>query len=119
MTAIETLGLPKNKNLDAERYVLGSILLNDDRSVDVAASLAPDDFSLLKHQGIFARMGDLHEHGERIDRVTLAEELTKHDQLTLVDGVSYLVSLDDGPRISQISRNQFPRLLIRTQNGGS
>jgi len=41
-------------------------------------------------------MGELHERGERIDRVTLAEELTKHDQLASVDGVSYLVSLDDG-----------------------
>jgi replicative DNA helicase len=94
MTAAETHGLPKN--LDAERYVLGSILLNDDRFGDVANAVAPDDFSLLKHQRIFARMGELHQRGERIDRVTLAEELTKHDQLGSVDGVSYLVSLDDG-----------------------
>ena len=39
MTAVETLGLPKN--LDAERYVLGSILLNDDRFGDVANAVAP------------------------------------------------------------------------------
>lgn len=71
-------------------------MLNDDRFGDVANAVAPDDFSLLKHQRIFARMGELHERGERIDRVTLAEELTKHDQLASVDGVSYLVSLDDG-----------------------
>jgi len=32
-------------------------LLNDDRFGDVANAVAPDDFSLLKHQRIFARMG--------------------------------------------------------------
>jgi replicative DNA helicase len=41
-------------------------------------------------------MSDLHERGERIDRVTLANELMKHGQLQSVDGLSYLVSLDDG-----------------------
>jgi hypothetical protein len=76
MTAVESLGLPKN--LDAERYVLGSILLSDDRFSDVASNLVADDFSLVKHQRIFARMAELHERGERIDRVTLAGELTKH-----------------------------------------
>jgi replicative DNA helicase len=101
MTAVESLGLPKN--LDAERYVLGSILLNDDRFTDVFASLVAADFSLLKHQRIYARMAELHERGERIDRVTLAEELSKHDQLQLVDGVYYLVSLDEGlPNITNL-----------------
>ena len=33
---------------------------------------------------------------ESIDRITLANELNKHGQLESVDGVSYLVSLDDG-----------------------
>jgi replicative DNA helicase len=58
--------------------------------------VVPEDFSLLKHQRIFARMAELYERGERIDRVTLAEELTKHGQIELVDGVFYLVSLDEG-----------------------
>ena len=41
-------------------------------------------------------MVDLHERGETIDRVTLANELMKVGQLQSVDGLSYLVSLDDG-----------------------
>jgi replicative DNA helicase len=48
-------------------------------------------------------MKDLYEKGERIDRVTLADELIKQGQLESVDGLAYLVSLDDGlPEISNV-----------------
>jgi replicative DNA helicase len=87
-------GLPAN--LDAERYVLGSILLEDSLFVQAAAVLEADDFSLEKHRRIFLRMRDLYERGERIDRVTVAEELMKQNQLEACDGLGYLVSLDDG-----------------------
>jgi replicative DNA helicase len=87
-------GLPAN--LDAERYVLGSILLDTELFIQVAATLGADDFSLEKHRRIFQRMADLHERGEKIDRITLAHELMKHNQLESVDGMSYLVSLDEG-----------------------
>ena len=83
-------------NLDAERFVLGAIMSNDTAFLQVAGTLSPDDFNLEKHKRIFLRMGELHERGERIDRVTLANELMKQGQLQSVDGLSYLVSLDDG-----------------------
>jgi replicative DNA helicase len=94
MTAACELGLPAN--LDAERFVLGSILLNDGRYPDVTAALVAGDFSLEKHRRIYARMAELYERGENIERVTLADELLKHGQLESVDGLAYLVSLDDG-----------------------
>jgi replicative DNA helicase len=87
-------GLPAN--LDAERFVLGSILLNDTVYLQVAGAIEPGDFSLEKHRRIFTRMKDLYGRGEKIDRVTVANELLKHGQLESVDGLSYLVSLDDG-----------------------
>src|SRR5215472_13239011 len=87
-------GLPSNP--DAERYVLGSILLNDSAYLQAAGALEPDDFSLEKHRRIFARMKDLYDRGSRIDRITLADELMKQGQLESVDGLSYLISLDDG-----------------------
>ena len=87
-------GLPANP--DAERYVLGSILLNDAVYLQVAGALDPDDFSLEKHRRIFLRMKDLYDRGERIDRVTLTNELMKQGQLESVDGLSYLISLDEG-----------------------
>jgi replicative DNA helicase len=87
-------GLPAN--IDAEKFVLGAILLDDSNFVQVAGHLDAEDFSLEKHKRIFLRMHDLAERGERIDRITVANELMKQNQLESVDGLSYLVSLDDG-----------------------
>jgi replicative DNA helicase len=87
-------GLPAN--IDAEKFVLGAILLDDSNFIQVASFLDVEDFSLEKHRRIFLRMRDLADRGERIDRVTVANELMKQNQLESVDGLSYLVSLDDG-----------------------
>jgi len=87
-------GLPTK--VDAERFVLGSILLDESFYIQAAGSLEANDFSLEKHRRIFKRMGDLHERGDKIDRITLANELMKFNELESCDGLSYLVSLDDG-----------------------
>jgi replicative DNA helicase len=96
--AISDIGIdrPLPSNLDAERFVLGAIMSDDSAFLQAAGTLTPDDFSLEKHKRIFLRMSELHERGEKIDRVTLANELMKQGQLQSVDGLSYLVSLDDG-----------------------
>src|SRR5689334_15497507 len=94
-------GLPTN--VDAERFVLGSILLDDRLYIQAAGTLEADDFSLEKHRRIFSRMGELQERGERVDRVTVANELMKFNELEACDGLSYLVSLDDGlPQIPNL-----------------
>jgi replicative DNA helicase len=94
-------GLPTN--VDAERFVLGSILLEDGFYIQAAGTLESNDFSLEKHRRIFLRMGHLHERGEKIDRITVANELMKFNELEACDGLSYLVSLDDGlPQIPNV-----------------
>ncbi len=94
-------GLPAS--IDAERCVLGAVLIDGSLYVQVAAGLSAGDFSLEKHRRIFLRMGELHARGERIDRLTVAEELMKHGQLESCDGVGYLVSLDEGlPQIHNL-----------------
>ncbi|MGD0202184.1 MAG: replicative DNA helicase [Bryobacteraceae bacterium] len=94
-------GLPVN--VDAERLVLGSILLDEALFVQVAGLLQAGDFALEKHRRIFSRMAELHERGEKIDRITVYNELLKHNEAEACDGLTYLVSLDDGlPRISNI-----------------
>jgi len=94
-------GLPTN--VDAERFVLGSILLDDSLYVQAAGTLEADDFSLEKHRRIFKRMGDLQDHCEKIDRITVANELMKFNELEACDGLTYLVSLDDGlPQIPNL-----------------
>jgi replicative DNA helicase len=95
-------GLPSN--VDAERLVLGSILLDDSAFIDVAGLLKLEDFCLEKHRRIYRRMLELHERGERIDRITIANELLRFNELEAVDGLSYLVSLDDGlPRLPNLA----------------
>ena len=94
-------GLPTN--VDAERFVLGSILLDDSFYIQAASTLDAGDFSLEKHRRIFQRMGELQDRGEKIDRITVANELMKFNELEACDGLGYLVSLDDGlPRIPNL-----------------
>src|ERR1700758_3839826 len=103
MSAINTQekGLPTNT--DAERFVLGSILLDDSFYIQAAGTLEAADFSLEKHRRIFQRMGELQDRGEKIDRITVANELMKFNELESCDGLSYLVSLDDGlPQIPNV-----------------
>jgi replicative DNA helicase len=104
-SAIDKIALEKGlpANIDAERFILGSVLLNDARFIEIAGVIADDDFQLEKHRRIFSRMMQLHERGEKIDRVTVANELQRYNELQAVDGLSYLVSLDDGlPHISNL-----------------
>ncbi len=94
-------GLPAN--LDAERFVLGSILLEADAMHDVRAVLDSGNFMLEKHRRIWTAMCALYDGGRVVDRVTLAEELMRLGLLESVDGLSYIVSLDDGlPHITNL-----------------
>lgn len=94
-------GLPTNP--DAERFVLGAILLDQEFYSAAAGVLVPDDFSLEKHRRIWKRMGELHERRERIDRVTVINELMRFSELESCDGMAYVNSLDDGiPVVSSI-----------------
>jgi replicative DNA helicase len=108
-------GLPTN--VDAERFVLGSILLDYSLFVQCAGALEAEDFSLEKHRRIFRRMGELQERGENIDRITVANELMKFGELEACDGLSYLVSLDDGlphiPNVDSYIRIVKDKALLR------
>ena len=87
-------GLPSA--IEAEKFLLGSILLNDAVYEQVAEALEPEDFSLESSRRIFARMHDLKARGEHIDRLTIYYELEKQGQTESVGGMSALVSLDEG-----------------------
>lgn len=96
-------GLPSN--IHAERMVLGAILLNDAAFLTVSAVLEVEDFAIEKHRKIFRRMLDLYNNNDRIDRVTLANQLMRHGELEAVDGLSYLVTLDEGlPELHHLER---------------
>ena len=96
-------GLPAS--VDAERAVLGAILLDISNSVypQAAEYLQADDFSLDSHRRIYLRMMELAESGRAIDFVTLTEQLGQHKEIESVGGTAYVMSLTDGlPRIKNI-----------------
>ena len=68
-------GLPSS--LEAERSILGAILLDGELADEVFAALKSDHFFLDAHRRIFQRIGDLAETSRPIDLVTLTEELQK------------------------------------------
>jgi len=87
----------------AEQFVLGSVLLNPDLWVQVSVMLDHADYAEERHRRIHLRMKDIADRGEKIDRVTLSNELMRAGQLESVGGFSYIVSLDEGlPAISNI-----------------
>ena len=97
-------GLPSS--VDAERAILGAILLDNFSYNEATEQLVPDDFSLDSHRRIFSRMMELAESGRPIDIVTLAEELGRHKEVEAVGGVAYLSSLTDGvPRRPNIEHH--------------
>ncbi|MBM3794598.1 MAG: replicative DNA helicase [Acidobacteria bacterium] len=115
-------GLPSNA--DAEQLVLGAVMLDDSSFVIIGAILEADDFSLEKHKRIFNAMVALNEAGERIDRITVANELMRRGQLESVDGIAYLVSLDNGlPQIYNLEsyarivkeKSTLRRLILSSQ----
>src|SRR5258708_19335819 len=87
-------GLPAS--MEVERYLLGAVLLDPSLFLNIATALQPADFSLQSHQLIFTRMLQMFERGEKIDRVTLANELLRFNELEKGGGLSSLVSLEDG-----------------------
>lgn len=99
--AVLQKGMPAN--IEAERFVLGSVLLDDQVFPQVAGALEADDFVLEKHKRIFLRMQELSERAERIEYLTLVDQLEKNSQLEAIDGIAYIASLTEGlPRLSSI-----------------
>src|SRR5205807_8374458 len=101
-------GLPAS--MEAERAILGAILLHNLAYDQAAEILQAADFSLDSHRRIYLRMMELAESGRPIDFVTLAEQLGQHKEIEAVGGVAYLTSLTDGlPRVKNIE--QYVRIV--------
>ena len=90
-------------NLEAERSVLGAILLHNDTFNTAAEVIDASDFFRDAHRRIFDKMVRLQERGNAIDLVTLKEELTRSGELDEVCGPAYISALVDGvPRSTNV-----------------
>jgi replicative DNA helicase len=90
-------------NLEAERSVLGAILVHNDAFNLAAQVIDSNDFYRDAHRRIFDKMVALNERHDAIDFITLKEELSRSGQLDDVGGPAYIASLADGvPRATNV-----------------
>jgi replicative DNA helicase len=94
LALLESAELPAN--VDAERFVLGAIVTDGECFLEIAAALSESDFSVTENRLLFRRMLDLHERDEKIDSITVRNELTKRGELGTTVTLSYLCDLTDG-----------------------
>jgi replicative DNA helicase len=87
-------GLPAS--VEAERSILGAILLDNHSYNEAAEKLSAEDFFLDSHRRIYSRMAELIDAHRAVDIVTLAEELARRKEVEAVGGVAYLASLTEG-----------------------
>ncbi len=103
MSAQATLERPLPQNLDAERSILGAILLDNHALNAAIENLKPEDFFLEQHRRVFNQMIALGENQQAIDLVTLTESLHRVGELESSGGAPYLAALADGmPRVSNV-----------------
>ncbi|MBI3866692.1 MAG: replicative DNA helicase [Planctomycetia bacterium] len=82
------------QNPDAEKGLLGSILLDNHVLDEVADFLSAEDFYLERHQLIYRTIQRLHDSGTHgFDALTVAEGLTRQNELKEAGGPDYLVEL--------------------------
>ncbi len=103
MPAQATLERPLPQNLDAERSILGAILLDNHALNAAIENIKPEDFFLEQHRRVFNQMIALGESQQAIDLVTLTESLHRVGELESSGGAPYLAALADGmPRVSNV-----------------
>ncbi|MFQ3573870.1 MAG: replicative DNA helicase [Thermodesulfovibrionales bacterium] len=81
------------QNLEAEQFVLGAILLDNEALFKANEIIRPDDFYRDSHRRIYNSMISLSSRGEPIDIITLTEELRKNNDLEDAGGLAYLTNL--------------------------
>ncbi|HEX4947680.1 MAG TPA: replicative DNA helicase [Blastocatellia bacterium] len=111
-------------NIEAERSILGAILLDNQTINQAAEMLRRDDFFLDSHRRIYDKMLHLMELGRAIDPITLQDALRQSGDLELIGGAAFIGALIDGvPRFSNIQEycsivkgKSIVRKLITTSN---
>lgn len=100
------LGKTLPAHIDAEKAVLGALLLNDEYIDMVAEIIIADDFYNPAHKIIYQAILDINQKHKRIDIVTLQDELIKKEQLEAIGGIIYLLTLQENiPSVGLIAQH--------------
>ena len=98
MATLPNLALdsPLPASVDAEKTILGAILLDNAAHAEAAEKIEAEDFSLDSHRRIFLRMTELINAQRAVDIITLTDELSRLKEIESIGGVAYLASLTEG-----------------------
>jgi replicative DNA helicase len=102
-TGSPALEAPLPQNTEAERSILGAILLDNSKLNTAIEKLRPEDFFHDHHRRIYLQMIALGEAQQAIDQVTLTDQLHRRGELEASGGHAYIAQLVDGvPRVANI-----------------
>jgi len=89
---ISNLKLPP-QDIEAEKSLLGSLMLDKEAITKVADILRSEDFYKRNHQYVYQAVEDLFAHGEPIDLISVSSKLKERNQLENIGGTAYLTEL--------------------------
>ena len=92
MEEVRTPNTPPH-SIEAEKSILGSMLLSRPAVEQAMETLRGEDFYLARHQDIFDAIRSLYERGEAVDSVTVIDALDRAGKLAAAGGVMYITEL--------------------------
>lgn len=81
------------QNLDAEKSLLGAVLIDEETLADISEHVTPKDFYDKRHAIIYGGMMRLYEKHKPVDLLTLTEELKRKNEIEIIGGSAYLTEL--------------------------
>ncbi|HJP81706.1 MAG TPA: replicative DNA helicase [Candidatus Saccharimonadales bacterium] len=81
------------QNLDAEKSLIGAVLIDEETLADISEHVGAKDFYDKRHAAIYSAMIRLYERHKPVDLLTLTDELNKKDELEMIGGQGYLTEL--------------------------
>jgi len=101
------------QSLDAEKALLGSILIKQDALYEVMEYIHPESFYAQKHEMVFQAMLDLFSQAEPIDILTLSHKLESKKQLETIGGDVYLTELGSSVP-SSANAEHYAQIVFKT-----
>ncbi|MBD0324803.1 MAG: replicative DNA helicase, partial [Pyrinomonadaceae bacterium] len=100
----QLLERPLPNSADAERAILGAIILDNALISQAIELLKPEDFYVPSHRRVFLAMISLFERGSEINPILIAEELRREGEVESVGGLTFISNLTYGlPHFANIT----------------
>ena len=119
-------GLIPPQDLEAEKSIIGAIMIDRDAIISIAQVIKPEHFYKEAHSDIFSAMFELYENREPIDLITLTAQLKKKGAFDKVGGAAYLAELASAvptaaniAQYAQIIRDHFIKRQLITASAKS